>query len=76
MNSISLNQISANMKGVIIMTEEKSGKRIAQLDLNKLSKNSDDLEDLFDMLIAQSRKKEKNITWSAIKADLKKKGKL
>lgn len=64
------------MKGVTIMTEEKSGKRIAQLDLSLLSKNTKELEDLFDILIAESRKDEKDISWNEIKKDLKKKRKL
>ncbi len=64
------------MKGVIIMTEEKSGRRIAQLDLSLLSKNTKELEELFDVLISESRKDEKDFSWSAIKKDLKKKHKL
>lgn len=40
------------------MTEESSGRRIAQLDLTLLSKNKTDLEDVFDLLIAESRKAE------------------
>jgi len=58
------------------MTEEKSGKRIAQLDLTHLAKHSDELEELFDVLIAEARKDEKEIKWSSIKKDLKKKGRL
>ena len=64
------------MKGVVIMTEEKSGKKIAQLDLSYLAKSKDDIELVLDFLIAEARKEEKNIPWSSIKKDLKKKGRL
>ena len=47
------------MKGVTIMTEEKSGKRIAQLDLTHLSKHSKELDKLFDYTHCRSKKKRK-----------------
>jgi hypothetical protein len=62
------------MKGITIMTEEGTGKKIAQIDLSRLAKHSAEFEDFFDRLIAESRKEEKDIAWSSIKTDLKKKG--
>ncbi len=56
------------------MTEEGTGKKIAQIDLSRLAKHSAEFEDFFDRLIAESRKEEKDIAWSSIKTDLKKKG--
>jgi len=64
------------MKGVTIMTEEKSGRRIAQLDLTVLSKQIETLQDVLDVLIAEARKSEKDTAWGMIKKDLKKRGKL
>ncbi|MDZ4846662.1 MAG: hypothetical protein SH857_14065 [Chitinophagales bacterium] len=61
------------MKGVIIMTEEKSGKKIAQFDLSYLSKSKEDIEEVLDILIGEARKEEKNIPWESIKKDLRKK---
>ena len=58
------------------MTEEGTGKKIAQIDLARLVKHSGEFEDFFDRLIAEARKSEKDVTWSAIKGDLKKKGKV
>lgn len=58
------------------MTEEKSGKKIAQLDLSYLAKSKEDIEEVLDILIAEARKEEKNIPWDSIKKDLKKKGRL
>ena len=64
------------MKGIIIMTEEGTGKKIAQIDLSRLVKHSDEFEDFFDRLIAESRKNEKDVSLDAIKKDLRRKGRL
>jgi hypothetical protein len=64
------------MKGITIMIEEGTGKKIAQIDLSRLAKHSAEFEDFFDRLIAESRKNEKDVAWSAIKSDLKRKGKV
>lgn len=64
------------MKGLTIMTEEGTGKKIAQIDLSRLLKYSSEFEEFFDRLVAEARKDEKDIPWKAIKKDLKKKGKI
>ncbi len=64
------------MKWVTIMTEEHTGKKIAQIDLSRLVKHSSEFEKFFDRLISESRKAEKDISWSSIKKDLKKKKKV
>jgi hypothetical protein len=64
------------MKGITIMTEEGTGKKIAQIDLSRLTKHSAEFEDFFDRLIAESRKDERDVSFDAIKKDLKKKGRL
>jgi len=64
------------MKGIVIMTEEGTGKKIAQIDLDRLVKHSDEFEDFFDRLIAESRKNEKDVSLNAIKKDLKRKGRV
>jgi hypothetical protein len=64
------------MKGLTIMTEESSGRRIAQLDLTLLSKSKTSLEDVFDLLIAESRKDEQEFSWEEIRKDLKSKGRI
>ena len=58
------------------MTDEKSGRRIAQIDLSLVGKQSRDLEELFDVLIAEARKNEKDYSWDSIKKDLKRKGRI
>ena len=64
------------MKGITIMTEEGSGRRIAQIDLKQLVKHSAEFEDFFDRLIAEARKDEKETSLESIKKDLKKKGRI
>ncbi len=64
------------MKGLTKMTEESSGKRIAQLDLTLLSKSKTSLEDVFDLLIAEARKDEQEFSWEEIRKDLKSKGRM
>ncbi len=58
------------------MTEEGTGKKIAQIDLGRLVKHSNEFEDFFDRLIAESRKTEKDVSLDSIKKDLKKKGRI
>jgi hypothetical protein len=64
------------MKGLTIMTEEGTGKKIAQIDLSSLLKNSARFEEFFDRLIAEARKEEKDVSWKTMKRDLKKKGRI
>ena len=64
------------MKGVTIMTEEGTGKKIAQIDLSRLLKHSNEFEEMFDRLIAEARKEEKDVAWEAVKGDLKRKKKI
>lgn len=64
------------MKGLTIMTEESIGRRIAQLDLTLLSKSKTSLEDVFDLLIAESRKDEQEFSWEEIRKDLESKGRM
>ena len=56
------------------MTGEITGRKIAQIDLSRLIKHSSEFEEFFDRLIAESRAGEKDIPWSSIKKDLKRKG--
>ena len=65
------------MKVVSFITDETSHRRYAQIDLNGLAKyDNDAIEDLFDTIIAESRKNEKSLPWESVKADLIKEGKI
>jgi hypothetical protein len=64
------------MKGVTILKDEKSNKKILQADVAEIAKNPSKFEDLIDVIIAESRKEEKKISWETAKKQLKKAGKI
>ncbi len=50
------------MKGLSILLDERSNKRIVQIDLEAIRKDPEALEDLMDVLVAESRRKEPTIS--------------
>jgi hypothetical protein len=64
------------MKGVTILKDEKNNKRILQIDIKEIAKRPAEFEDLMDVLVAEARAEEKDISWNSVKRELKKKGKL
>jgi hypothetical protein len=58
------------MTGIQLVTDEKGRKVAVQIDLKKYGAI---LEDFWDGLISESRRKEKGIPFEKIKADLVKK---
>jgi hypothetical protein len=64
------------MKSVTFLTDKKRNREILQIDLKTLSKNPGELEDLVDVIVAESRKNEKDISLADAKKILKKSGKL
>jgi hypothetical protein len=64
------------MKSVTFLTDKKRNREILQIDLKTLSKNPEELEDLVDVIVAESRKNEKDISLADAKKILKKNGKL
>ena len=62
-----------NMSGIQFVTDEKGRKVAVQIDLKKYGAV---LEDFWDGLISESRRKEKGIPFEKIKADLVKRGRL
>jgi hypothetical protein len=61
------------MTGIQFVTDEKGRKVAVQIDLKKYGAV---LEDFWDGLISESRRKEKGIPLEKIKADLVKRGRL
>jgi hypothetical protein len=53
------------MKGVSILFDERKKKRIVQIDLEAIRKDPEGLEDLVDVLVAESRRNEPTITLDA-----------
>ncbi len=64
------------MKSVTFLTDKKRNRNILQIDLKTLSKHPEEVEDLVDVIVAESRKNEKNISLADAKKILKKNGKL
>ena len=65
-----------NMKGVTFITDETHNKRFVQIDLDELEKHQSKIEDLLDIIIAQSREDDDEISWEEVKTQLKASGKL
>ena len=61
------------MSGIQFVTDEKGRKVAVQIDLKKYGPV---LEDFWDGLISESRRKEKGIPLGQVKADLVKRGRL
>ena len=64
------------MKSVTFLTDKKRNRDILQIDLKTLSKYPEEVEDLVDVIVAESRRNEKNISLADAKKILKKNGKL
>ncbi len=59
------------MKGISYLTDSSNKKVAVQIDLKTLDKFESEVEDLLDVIIAESRKEEPKKSWSAVKANLK-----
>ena len=64
------------MKGVRYITDSKNRKKSVVIDLKTIEKYDENIEDLFDVIIAESRKDEPSVSWGSVKKKLKSKGKL
>lgn len=64
------------MKGITFITDETHNKRFVQIDLEELEKHQNKIEELLDVIIAESRKDDEEISWEDVKAQLKASGKL
>jgi len=64
------------MKGVNYITDSKNRKTSVVIDLKIFQKLDEQIEDLFDVIIAESREKEPSSSWEDVKKRLKKRGKL
>ncbi len=64
------------MKGVSFVTNDKNEKIAVQLDLKMLGKHQEEIQDILDVIIAESREADEDVSWSSAKKELKKAGKL
>ncbi len=64
------------MKGVSYVTDSSNKKVAVQIDLKLLEKYDDEMEDLIDGIIAESRREEEKKPLAEVVKGLKRKGKL
>jgi hypothetical protein len=64
------------MKGVSYVTDESNRKLAVQIDIKLLEKYDEEMEDLIDGIIAESRKDEERKPLNEVIKQLKKRGKL
>ncbi len=64
------------MKGVSFVTNDKNEKIAVQIDLKVLGKHQDAVEDILDVIVAEGRKDDEDVSWQSAKKELKKAGKL
>jgi hypothetical protein len=63
------------MKGVTYVTDDKNRKVAVQIELKLLEKYDEEIEDLIDGIIAESRKTEERVPLDKVIKGLKRKGK-
>ena len=64
------------MKGVNYITDSNLKMKAVVIDIETLEKYEQQIEDLLDVIIAESRRNEESIPWEKAVQALKKKGKL
>ena len=64
------------MKGVSYLTDEQNHKKAVVIELSTLERYTQELEDLLDGLIAESRKNDEKVPLKKVISNLKKAGKL
>lgn len=64
------------MKGISFITDSNNNRKAVMIDYSVLRNHEAELEDLLDMIIAESRKEEESIPFEKVVKTLKKKGKL
>lgn len=64
------------MKGVNYITDDKNKTIAVQIELKTLESYEEEVADLIDVIIAESRCDEPKRSWDEVRKSLKKKGKL
>lgn len=70
------NKRSFCMKGINYVTDEQNKKVAVQIELKVLEKYDEQMEDLIDGIIAESRKDERRVPLNKVIRNLKQSGKL
>ncbi len=59
-----------------MLYDESRKKRLVQIDMEVVVRKREELEEMLDLLVAESRKDDEMVPWEKAKAMLKKAGKL
>lgn len=59
------------MKGVLLIKDQIQGRNFVEIDLNTVEKTGQSIEELFEMIIAESGKDEEGLTWAELKKHIK-----
>ena len=63
------------MKGDSFITDDKNRRKAVIIELKTIEQHQEEVEDLLDIIVAESRKDEPKRDWTDVKKSLKKKGK-
>ena len=64
------------MKGITYIKDKSNRKKAIVIELKTIKKNEEEIHELIDALVAESRSDDELISWEDAKKQLKKKGKL
>ena len=71
-----MNRNIIDMKGISIIHDTTNNKRYAQIDIETLEEHQEEIEDLIDVIIAESRKGDERIPLEDVIKELEEKGNL
>jgi broad-specificity NMP kinase len=64
------------MKGVDFITDDKNRRKAVVIEIKTIERHPEEVEDLIDVIVAESRRDEPKRSWDDVKKSLRKKGKL
>jgi len=64
------------MKGVDFITDDKNRRKAVVIEIKTIEKHPEEIEDLIDVIVAESRRDEPKRSWDDVKKSLRKEGKL
>ena len=64
------------MKGVDFITDDKNRRKAVIIEIKTIERHPEEVEDLIDVIVAESRRDEPKRSWDDVKKSLRKKGKL
>ena len=63
--------IIGTMKGVRVLQDEASKKRFVQIEMDLIAHRREEVDEMLDLIVAESRKDDEMVPWEKAKAMLK-----